>query len=144
MRILASLALAATLTGCNYLVYRIDVQQGNFVPEDVVAKLKPGMTKAEVKTLLGTPLLSDVFHANRWDYFFSNVKGGKPEDRTRLSVFFDEDKLVSVRGDARPAAPSAAPAKLPPKAPPSASVPASAPQVPAPPPAATAPAPMPR
>ncbi len=101
MRLLVTLLASLALAGC---VYKIDVQQGNYVTQDVVAKLKKGMTKSEVKQLLGTPLLSDAFHANRWDYFFSNVKGGKPEDRTRLTVFFEEDKLVSVMGDVRPAA----------------------------------------
>jgi outer membrane protein assembly factor BamE len=147
MRILVSLLFTALLSGCG-LVYKIDIQQGNYVTQDLVAKLKPGMTKAEVRALLGTPLLSDVFHNNRWDYYFSNVKGGKAEDRTRLSVFFDEDKLVSVRGDARPAQAQADPAnstKSPPKpAPPSASVPAATPPIPPQPPAATAPGPMPR
>ena len=109
MRILAFLVLALALPACG-IVYKIDVQQGNYVTQDVVAKLKKGMSKTEVKQLLGTPLLSDVFHANRWDYYFSNVKGGKAEDRTRLSVFFDDEKLVAVMGDVRPASsPSSAP-----------------------------------
>ena len=103
MRLLVTLLASLALAGC---VYKIDVQQGNYVTQDVAAKLKKGMTKSEVKQLLGTPLLSDAFHANRWDYFFSNVKGGKPENRTRLTVFFEEDKVVSVMGDARPAAES--------------------------------------
>ena len=109
MRLLAFLVLALALPACG-IVYKIDVQQGNYVTQDVVAKLKKGMSKAEVKQLLGTPLLTDVFHANRWDYYFSHVKGGKAEDRTRLSVFFDDEKLVAVMGDVRPApSPSSAP-----------------------------------
>jgi outer membrane protein assembly factor BamE len=119
MRLLAVLIAALALSGC---VYKIDVQQGNYVTQDVVAKLKKGMSKSDVKGLLGTPLLVDPFHANRWDYYFSNVKGGRAEDRTRLTIFFEEDKLVSVMGDVRPAAPApvvpkpAAPAPTPPKA----------------------------
>jgi outer membrane protein assembly factor BamE len=119
MRLLAVLLAALALSGC---VYKIDVQQGNYVTQDVVAKLKKGMSKSDVKGLLGTPLLVDPFHANRWDYYFSNVKGGRAEDRTRLTIFFEEDKLVSVMGDVRPAAPApvapkpAAPAPTPPKA----------------------------
>jgi outer membrane protein assembly factor BamE len=101
MRFLAPLLIAATLSGCG-LVYRIDVQQGNFVTQDLVDRLKPGMTKAEVKQILGTPLLTDVFHANRWDYYFSNVKGGKVADRTRLTVLFVNDKLSSLSGGVRP------------------------------------------
>jgi outer membrane protein assembly factor BamE len=104
MRLLAPVLASLAVSGCG-LIYTIDVQQGNYVTQDVAAKLKKGMTKAEVKQLLGTPLLVDPFHANRWDYYFSNVQRGKAQDRTRLSVFFEEDKLVSVMGDVRPAAP---------------------------------------
>jgi outer membrane protein assembly factor BamE len=101
MRFLAPLLIAAMLPGCG-LVYRIDVQQGNYVTQDLVDRLKPGMTKAEVKQILGTPLLTDVFHANRWDYYFSNVKGGKTGDRSRLTVLFENDKLASTAGGVRP------------------------------------------
>ena len=100
MRFLIPLFLALLLPACS-LVYRIDVQQGNYVTQDLVDRLKPGMTKAEVKQILGTPLLIDVFHANRWDYFFSNVKGGKAADRTRLTVHFENDKLASFTGGGR-------------------------------------------
>ena len=103
MRFLAPLVLCAALTGCG-LVHKIDVQQGNYVTEDLVARLKPGMTKVEVKQLLGTPLLADVFHANRWDYYFSNVKGGKAADRKRLTILFQDEKVVSFTGDAQPPA----------------------------------------
>jgi outer membrane protein assembly factor BamE len=123
MRFLASVLAAALLAAC---VHKIDIQQGNYVTQDMVAKLKKGMTKAEVKQALGTPLLADAFHANRWDYYFSNVKGRKAEDRTRLTVFFEDDKLVAVTGDVRPASEGAPPPK--------AAAPASA-QTPAPPPA---------
>jgi outer membrane protein assembly factor BamE len=101
MRFLAPLLIAATLSGCG-LVYRIDVQQGNVVTQDLVDRLKVGMTKAEVKQILGTPLLTDVFHANRWDYYFSSVKGGKVEDRSGLTVLFVNDKLASHSGSVRP------------------------------------------
>jgi outer membrane protein assembly factor BamE len=114
MRLIAFLA-ALALTGCGF-VYKIDVQQGNYVTQDVVARLKKGMSKAEVKQLLGTPLLVDPFHANRWDYYFTQVKGGKSQERTKLSVFFEEDKLLAVMGDVRAAAPAseaAAPAAAP-------------------------------
>ena len=116
MRLLAPIIAALALAGCG-LVYTIDVQQGNYVTQDVAAKLKIGMTKAEVRQLLGTPLLIDAFHSNRWDYFFSSVKRGKAEDRTRLSIFFENDKVVSFNGEARPAlpppvgVPAAAPAR---------------------------------
>ena len=102
MRLIACLIACACLAGC---VYRIDVQQGNYVTQDLVAKLKPGMTKAEVRNLLGTPLLSDVFHRNRWDYYFSDVQGRKAHDRTLLTLLFDDEKLASFTGNANPAPP---------------------------------------
>jgi outer membrane protein assembly factor BamE len=104
MRLAALLLTAAALSGCAF-VYRIDVQQGNYVPEDVAAKVQVGMTKPQVRALIGTPLLNDIFHANRWDYYFSSVKGGKAEDRTRFSIFFENDKVVRTEGKARPALP---------------------------------------
>ena len=109
MRIIAPLlaVLALSTSAC---VYKLDVQQGNLVTQESVSKLKKGMTKTEVRTLLGTPLLSDPFHGNRWDYYFSTEKNGRSTDRTRFSVFFDNDKLVSLTGDIKPAAPATAPA----------------------------------
>lgn len=103
MRILAPIVAATlTLAGC---VYKIDIQQGNYVTQDVAAKLKNGMTKSEVRLLLGTPLLVDPFHSNRWDYYFSNAKGRKAEPSSRLSIFFENDKVVNFVGEARPALP---------------------------------------
>ena len=104
--ILAALLLAA----CGPFVYKIDVQQGNYVTQETVSQLKKGMTKAQVRQVLGTPLLTDVFHANRWDYFFSSANRGRPQERTRLSVYFEDDKLVAVTGDVRPATAAATPA----------------------------------
>jgi outer membrane protein assembly factor BamE len=104
MRSIALLAACTFLAACGF-VHKIDVQQGNYVTQDAVAKMKNGMTKAEVRAALGTPLLVDVFHANRWDYFFSNVKGGKAEERKRYTVLFENDKVVSFGGTAQPPAP---------------------------------------
>ena len=108
MRIIAPLfaVLALSTSAC---VYKLDVQQGNLVTQESVSKLKKGMTKAEVRNTLGTPLLMDPFHGNRWDYYFSAEKNGRKTDRTRFSVFFDNDKLVSLTGDIKPAAPAPAP-----------------------------------
>jgi outer membrane protein assembly factor BamE len=112
MRIIAVLLLSLAVAGC---VYRIDIQQGNYVTQDLVDRLKPGMTKAEVKTLLGTPLLADAFHANRWDYFFSNKAGRGAEENAKLSIFFENEKLVSTTGGGRPAgaSPSRSPTETP-------------------------------
>ena len=112
MRLFAFLLLAIATAGC---VYKIDVQQGNYITQDLVDKLKPGMTKAEVKGILGTPLLIDAFHANRWDYFFSNKPNRMPEERSRVSVFFQDEKLVSVEGAGR--APGTSPSRSAPETP---------------------------
>ena len=92
--------------GC---VYKLDVQQGNVVTQDSVSKLKKGMTKSEVRNTLGTPLLMDAFHGNRWDYYFSTEVRGRLTDRTKFSVFFENERLVSITGDIKAAAASSAP-----------------------------------
>jgi outer membrane protein assembly factor BamE len=116
MRFILLAASCLALAACGPFVHRIDVQQGNYVTQDTVARLKKGMTKAEVKQLLGTPLLADVFHANRWDYYFSNRKGrSQTEERARFTVLFEDEKVVDFTGTAQPpdsarAGPSAPPA----------------------------------
>ena len=99
MRIISVILLLVTVA----CVHKIDIQQGNYVTQDLVDRLKPGMTKAEVKQLLGTPLLADAFHGNRWDYYFSNVVPRREEEKARLSVFFENEKMVSFTGQGRPA-----------------------------------------
>jgi outer membrane protein assembly factor BamE len=83
--------------------YRMVIQQGNFVSSEMVAQLKPGMTKEQVRFVLGTPLVNDIFHADRWDYvFFREMPDGKKEQRN-LSVIFEKDRLARVLGDLMPA-----------------------------------------
>lgn len=89
--------------------YKIDVQQGNVVTQEMVSKLKAGMTKSQVRYVLGTPLLMDIFHANRWDYVYRYVKAGRLTEERRLTLFFDGDKLQRVTGDVVPAGPDKAP-----------------------------------
>ena len=115
MRIAAPLAvlLALSTSAC---IYKLDIQQGNLVTQESVSKLKKGMTKSEVRNTLGTPLLMDAFHGNRWDYYFSTQQRGRTVERTRFSVFFENDKLVSVTGDIKAAAPAAAAAPATPAA----------------------------
>ena len=81
--------------------YRIDVQQGNVVTQEMVSQLRAGLTRDQVRFILGTPVLMDMFHANRWDYFYWLKKGNSGEVETRrFTVFFDADgKLRSVAGD---------------------------------------------
>jgi len=113
-RALAPLAVlsAVMLPGCKSVEapkvpgitpYRMVIQQGNFISQEMVAQLKPGMSKEQVRFILGTPLVTDIFHADRWDYvFFREEANGKREQRN-LSVVFEKDRLARVIGDLMPA-----------------------------------------
>jgi outer membrane protein assembly factor BamE len=79
--------------------YRIDVRQGNFVTQEMVAQLKPGLTREQVRFILGSPLIADMFHGNRWDYVYSYKKGYDEAQQRTLTVFFQDNKLTRVGGD---------------------------------------------
>jgi len=80
--------------------YRMEIQQGNFVTQDMVARLQPGMSREQVRLILGTPLLTDIFHADRWDYvYWREPVGGGSREQRRLAVFFSGDKLARLDGD---------------------------------------------
>lgn len=92
-----SLLLLLLLAGCSGgLIYRIDIQQGNVVTQDMVAKLKPGMSRSQVRFALGTPMIADMFHADRWDYVYLLERDGRRTDERRLTVLFEGDKLLRV------------------------------------------------
>jgi outer membrane protein assembly factor BamE len=76
--------------------YRIDIQQGNFISQEMVAQLKIGMTPDQVRFVLGTPLLTDIFHANRWDYVFRLQKGTGQVISSRIAVHFQDNRLASI------------------------------------------------
>ncbi|MBP0600339.1 outer membrane protein assembly factor BamE [Herbaspirillum sp. LeCh32-8] len=78
--------------------YRIDIQQGNFVSKEMVAQLRPGLSRDQVRFVLGTPLLNDMFHVNRWDYDFRLAKGNGEIITSRVSVFFKDDLLDHIEG----------------------------------------------
>lgn len=79
--------------------YRINVQQGNALTQEMVAKLKPGMTRSQVRFVLGTPMVQDAFHANRWDYVYLFTEGHRQTRSRRLTVIFEDDKLLRLEGD---------------------------------------------
>ena|SRR5487761_1904147 len=84
--------------------YRMEIQQGNFVDQEAVSKLKPGMSKEQVRFILGTPLLTDIFHADRWDYVYRRQKvNSNVLEHRRISVFFEDGKLKRIEGDVIPA-----------------------------------------
>lgn len=107
-KILISILVVAglMLSACSAVpipgVHKIDIQQGNVITQEMVAKLKPGMDKSQVRFALGTPTLIDVFHQDRWDYIYSIQPGGEERQQRRLAVFFENDRLVRVEGDVKP------------------------------------------
>jgi outer membrane protein assembly factor BamE len=107
MRFPFVLASAALLAACSSLQssdsflglitpYRVDVVQGNVVTREQAALIKPGMSRAQVRDILGSPLLTDIFHADRWDYVFTIRRQGAEPQRRRIVVLFDGDKLKSM------------------------------------------------
>lgn len=82
--------------------YKIDIIQGNFISSEQVGQLRPGMTRDEVKAVLGTPLMASLFHANRWDYVFTLRRQGVEPQSFKYTVFFKGDQLERFEGDAMP------------------------------------------
>lgn len=76
--------------------YRINIQQGNFISQDMAAKLRPGMTKEQVRFVLGTPLLTDMFHSDRWDYLFRLQKPNGEITANRVAVFFRDNRVERI------------------------------------------------
>ncbi len=97
--IFVTLIASLILTSC---VYKLDVEQGNIVTQEMVDQLEPNMNKRQVRYVLGTPLLVDVFHQDRWDYLYSLQPGGGIREQRRITLFFKEEKLKGIQGDFRP------------------------------------------
>lgn len=116
MRLVAfvSLLTALVLAGCSTSLnplrpYRMEIQQGNHLSQETVAQLKRGMTRDQVRFLLGTPLLTDIFHADRWDYVYRYMPANSNEvEERRLTLIFEDDRLARVEGDVVPAGSAAA------------------------------------
>jgi outer membrane protein assembly factor BamE len=105
--ILLLIGLSLPLGGCTKwgdftLVHKPDIQQGNIITPEMVGALKTGMSKRQVSFVLGTPLLTDVFHQDRWDYPFSMKKRNEPQEIKLFSLFFEGDVLVDFSGDIEP------------------------------------------
>ena len=80
-------------------IYKLDVQQGNIITAEMLMGLKPGMTRAQVKYVLGTPLIQDSFHENRWDYIYKMIKDDRLIEERHVVVRFKDDELFDVKGD---------------------------------------------
>jgi outer membrane protein assembly factor BamE len=110
VRLLPILALAAVAAaGCNAVPripgitpYRMEIQQGNFVSQEMVAQLKPGMTKEQVRFILGTPMVTDIFHSDRWDYVYWRESSTGARESRKLTVLFENGQLARLDGDVVP------------------------------------------
>lgn len=103
---LFSLQLMSCATAVEYLpyVYKIDVNQGNVIDQTMIDQLRPNMTKRQVLYIMGSPMLVDFFHQNRWDYVYSSKKGGEDLEQKTVSIFFENEQLKNIQGDFRPSA----------------------------------------
>jgi outer membrane protein assembly factor BamE len=82
--------------------FKMDIQQGNVVTSKMLLQLRPGMTKSQVRFIMGTPLIVDSFHKDRWDYFYQLRQAGKIIEQRRVILDFDKELLTKVRGDVVP------------------------------------------
>lgn len=98
----AIFGLAVLAIGCSKFPYRLDVQQGNVITQEMVDKLEPGMDKRKVEFILGTPLVTDVFNRDRWDYVYTFKSGGGEMAERRLILFFENERLARIEGDIQP------------------------------------------
>jgi outer membrane protein assembly factor BamE len=98
----ASLCLSACSITEWSLVYRIDVQQGNTITQDVVNQLEPGMSRRQVQFVAGSPMVTDVFHQDRWDYVYHMRRGNGEIWKEHVSLYFEDDALVRISGTLHP------------------------------------------
>ena len=98
-----ALLMCAACSSYSLKPYRMDIQQGNVVTSKMMLQLRPGMNKSQVRFIMGTPLIQDSFHRDRWDYFYQMRKDGKVVEQRRVILEFEGDALKRVRGDVIPA-----------------------------------------
>lgn len=97
----SSLGLGDRLTGV-FSPYKVEVVQGNFISREQVEALRPGMTRQQVRDVLGTPLVSSLFHSDRWDYIFTLKRQGVEPQQRKLTVHFKGDAMERAEGDPMP------------------------------------------
>jgi outer membrane protein assembly factor BamE len=98
----ASLCLGSCSISEWSLVHKIDIQQGNVITQDTINQLKPGMSRRQVQFVAGSPMLSDVFHQDRWDYVYMMKPGRGKRTTEHVSLFFENDALVRISGTLHP------------------------------------------
>ncbi len=94
------------LAGCSTLqfpgLYRLPIEQGNIITQEMVDQLQPGMSRSQIEYIMGTPLIKDSFNEDRWDYIYSLRKSDGSREQKTLTIFFDGDKMVYYSGDFEP------------------------------------------
>ena len=99
-KVFETLLLTILLSSCSIpRIYQVVVSQGNLVDQEMISKLEVGMTESQVKFVMGTPLISDTFYPNRWDYFTSVTQGEVSFTNQKVTLFFEDEKLVRWEGD---------------------------------------------
>jgi outer membrane protein assembly factor BamE len=98
--------LALNAAGCGFVgfpgVYRIDVEQGNLVDQEMIEQLKPGMSRRQVRFIMGSPLVEDTFNPDRWDYPYVIRNGQDIIREAQVTILFEGDRLTEVKGDYLP------------------------------------------
>jgi outer membrane protein assembly factor BamE len=112
--VLAAASATVLLAGCGSMQevgrsvasvitpYKVEVVQGNFISKEQVQALQPGMVRDQVRQILGTPLVTSLFHGDRWDYVFTIRRKGVEAQRRQLTVWFKDDRMERVEGDPMP------------------------------------------
>ena len=108
--LICATALALMLPACSWVprlgVYKLDINQGNYITSDQVDRLKIGQTRQQVRAALGTPMVADAFHANRWDYPYEFNRLGRTLEHRQFTVYFADEKLARWEGDEMPPSPA--------------------------------------
>lgn len=111
--ILAVFLVSGLLGACSTLqfpgVYKVTIEQGNVITQEMVDQLKPGMSREQVEYIMGSPIVKDTFNEDRWDYIYSIQRGDKTRKQSRLSIFFKAGSLDHFTGDFVPSSASETP-----------------------------------
>jgi outer membrane protein assembly factor BamE len=102
--IITTCIASLSTTACSgiHLVHKIDVQQGNVITQDEVNLLEPGMNRRQVQFIMGSPMIADVFHQDRWDYIYRMQPGYGEVVEERITLYFKDDELSSTSGTLHP------------------------------------------
>lgn len=106
LRVTLLTAVLLGLGACGFVgfpgVYKIDIEQGNLVTQDMIEQLQPGMSRRQVRFIMGSPLVEDTFQPDRWDYPYVIRNGTEIIREAQVRIFFDGDRLVNITGDYLP------------------------------------------